>query len=325
MDWFERLTGFQEQYESTRSLLELEGEFLRSKVNSKKYRAGRLGLPQLAEFRSRVADVPRNGKLDFATIRGDARSLHRSREDHGALFQVASQFNLLEMVGPHVSPEDGVTGYQWDHTQGPACAISAGAATLYRNYFVPVAGELGQSSKRQLDTLADVGALLSTHTGIPADGLWTMTNGYPIAGQSSVDTFGSWLRAAGERERDEVRSRLRVGVHRDVEVTDRPEVDGSVVSQVFCSAIPVSYSQIAAAIWEPFGRIVLEAAYEATLSAAVLNAAQGSSRTAYLTRLGGGAFGNPREWIDDALQRALDLFSGYDLRVRLVEYGISPR
>jgi len=30
----------------------------------------------------------------------------------------------------------GVTRYQHDHTQGPACAIACGAATIYRNYFV---------------------------------------------------------------------------------------------------------------------------------------------------------------------------------------------
>jgi transposase len=50
------------------------------------------------------------------------------------------QFNLLEMTSPSVSPEHGVTRYQDDHTQGPACAIAAGAATIYRNYFAPVGG-----------------------------------------------------------------------------------------------------------------------------------------------------------------------------------------
>ena len=37
----------------------------------------------------------------------------------GALFQVASQFNLLEMVSPRVTPEDGVTRYQHDRTPDP--------------------------------------------------------------------------------------------------------------------------------------------------------------------------------------------------------------
>ena len=62
---------------------------------------------------------------------GDVRALHGAPEHANALFQVASQFNLLEMVGPEVTPEDGVTRYQGDKTQGPACAIAAGAATIY--------------------------------------------------------------------------------------------------------------------------------------------------------------------------------------------------
>ena len=39
-----------------------------------------------------------------------------------------------------MTPEHGVTRYQHDRTQGPACAIAAGAATIYRNYFAPVGG-----------------------------------------------------------------------------------------------------------------------------------------------------------------------------------------
>ena len=48
------------------------------------------------------------------------------------MFQVASQFNVLEMVSPDVGPEAGVTGYQHDKTQGPACAMSCPAATVFR-------------------------------------------------------------------------------------------------------------------------------------------------------------------------------------------------
>ena len=91
--------------------------------------------------------------------------MHADPELEGALFQVASQFNLLEMTGPSVTPEDGVTRYSSDHTQGPACAIAAGAATIYRNYFAPVDGESGQTRDRQIDALAGVGAALSAKLG----------------------------------------------------------------------------------------------------------------------------------------------------------------
>jgi hypothetical protein len=42
--------------------------------------------------------------------------MHADPELEGALFQVASQFNLIEMTGPSVTPEDGVTRYSGDHT-----------------------------------------------------------------------------------------------------------------------------------------------------------------------------------------------------------------
>ena len=51
--------------------------------------------------------------------------MHQASEYSGALFQVASQFNALEMTGFEVTPEHGVTRYMHDRTQGPACAIAA--------------------------------------------------------------------------------------------------------------------------------------------------------------------------------------------------------
>ena len=97
---------------------------------------------------------------------------------------------------------------------------------------------------------------------------------------------------------------LRIGVHRDVEVTD---ADGQlpVVSQAFCSALPVAYSRLPRANWQRFASLVLESAYEATLWAAVRNAQRGGANIVLLTSLGGGAFGNVEEWIHAAMRRAL--------------------
>ena len=47
-----------------------------------------------------------------------------------ALFQVASQFNLLEMINPNITPEMGIDRYEFDRTQGPICAMSCGAETI---------------------------------------------------------------------------------------------------------------------------------------------------------------------------------------------------
>jgi hypothetical protein len=132
MDWFEHLTGFTEGgYEETRSRLEVVGRELRSRINGRSYGIGELELVSLRSLRERVASGARlPGRLMVRNISGDVRSMHLLPEYAGALFQVASQFNLLEMMSPHVRPEDGVTRYQHDRTQGPACAIAAGAGTM---------------------------------------------------------------------------------------------------------------------------------------------------------------------------------------------------
>jgi hypothetical protein len=112
-------------------------------------------------FEIRCGPPSSSGRLKVSLVSGDVREMHRRAEYAGALFQVASQFNLLEMVGPDRTPEDGVTIYRHDRTQGPACAMAAGAATIYRNYFAAVGGQSGQTRERQLDTLADLGIALS--------------------------------------------------------------------------------------------------------------------------------------------------------------------
>ena len=224
MDWFERLTGFTEGgYDDTRSRLEVVGRELRSRINGRSYGIGELELVSLQSLRERAASgngLP--GRLTLRNISGDVRSMHQASEYAGALFQVASQFNLLEMVSPDVTPDDGVTRYQYDNTQGPACAIAAGAGTIYRNYFVPVGGECGQTRKRQLDGLAEVGVALGHALGRPVGALWTMRNGYALCSSEGLAAISNHLRAVSAAETDTLCALLRIGVHRDVEVNLGP-------------------------------------------------------------------------------------------------------
>jgi hypothetical protein len=322
MDWFERLTGFRETgYEETRNRLNVEDGRLRSRINGASYGIGELELVSLAALRERArAGGPLPGRLKARIVTGDVRRIHQSSENAGALFQVASQFNLLEMVSQHVTPDDGVTRYQGDHTQGPACAIAAGAATIYRNYFVPIEGKEGQTPSRQLDGLADLGAALSSATGLPVSKLWKMQNGYALPTQTGLGVIARHLGTLTPDQIDAFRGKLRIGVHRDVEVTEAAGPDRPRVSQAFCSALPVAYSGLESPHWKPFASLVLEAAYEATLWAAVLNAQRGVSNVVFLTLLGGGAFGNDPAWIHHAARRALEVLATFDLDVRFVSY-----
>jgi hypothetical protein len=318
LDWFERLAGFPEAgYEDAKALLECERGILRSKANGRSYGVGSLAMPSLAELRLKASSLePRlAGRLRLSIMQGDVRAMHRDPTFAGALFQVASQFNLLEMTSPMVTPEHGVTRYASDPTQGPACAIAAGAATIYRNYFVPLEGGEGQTRERQIDCLRELGHALGNERGE----LWRMTNGYAMCSRSGLSRVRGQLHAADDDELDALRRLLRIGFHRDVEATEAASPQR--VSQVFCSALPVAYTTHPADEWEPFARLILEAAYEATLCCAAVNAAEGGSRTVLLTRLGGGAFGNETSWIHDALAAAVRQFRAYDIDVRIVTYG----
>jgi hypothetical protein len=316
-DWFASLMGFSEgSYESTRSRLVVEGDELVSTVNGKRYGIGSLSLPTLTKLRVQV-DFPEGQRSTVRCVSGDVRAMHSDPELKRAMFQVASQFNLLEMTGPNVTPENGVTRYSSDHTQGPACAIAAGAATIYRNYFVPVDGESGQTRDRQLDTLGCVGAALSRYLDRPVSDLWTMRNGYALCSEGGLDAITRLIADGGEELRDELRGWLAIGTHYDVEVTDVREDKRRLVSQAFCSALPVAYGGGRRSAWEAFTRLILEAAYEATLLAAV----DRPSNIVLLTRVGGGAFGNADMWIDDAIVRSLAIVERAGLDIRLVSHG----
>jgi hypothetical protein len=126
------------------------------------------------------------------------------------------------------------------------------------------------------------------------------------------------LHTIGDADRDALRALLRIGVQSDVEVTECTGPKRQLVSQAFCSALPVAYTDIPARQWQRFAELVLEAAYEAMLCAAILNARRGASKIVLLTRLGGGAFGNESGWIEAAMQHALAKVENLALDVRLV-------
>lgn len=322
MTWFEQITGFAElDYRETQSRLHMVDGHLINEVTGAGYHVGTLELVSLDELRAQTQDVMLPGKLALRIVEGDVRRLHANPDNSGAVFQVASQFNLLEMVGPDVSPEQGVTRYIHDRTQGPACAIAAGAGTIWRNYLVPVGDQIGQTAVRQLDGLADLGAALANELGVAPEGLWQMRNGYALPDQKQLSNIADHLQGLSAIERDRLRGLLRVGLHWNVGITDAGADRGARVTQVYCSALPVAYSHIAPSLWSSFATLVLEAAYEATFLSAVLNAARGGSRRLLLTRIGGGAFGNDEDWISNAVLRALELVADRGLEVLMVSYG----
>jgi hypothetical protein len=317
MTWFETLTGFPEESpQQVRENITVDGQTLTSQRNGKVFVYGRLETPTLAELRERVpASGFKSGKISVREVVANVQHLHTDVSNAGSLFQVASQFNLLEMVSPDVTPERGVGIYERDRTQGPACAVAAGAGTIYRNYFASVNGQTGQSANNQIDCLADIGAALGNTEGR----LWEMRNGYALASQSGLVEIAHRLQASTESELDRLRQLLRIGIQWNTQVTLNDS--RHTVSQAYCSALPVAYSHHPSHLWAPFARLILEAAYEATFCTAILNAMSNGSNRLFLTLLGGGVFGNETGWIIRAIQRPLTLYRDVELDVAIVSYG----
>ena len=65
------------------------------------------------------------------------------------------------MMGPEVNPENGITGYCEDRTQGPACCMCVGPAVIYRNYLYE--GGHNEAQKNQMNNIKDLHDLLYSH------------------------------------------------------------------------------------------------------------------------------------------------------------------
>jgi len=152
--------------------------------------------------------------------------------------------------------------------------------------------------------------------------LWEMKNGYVLATEKVLIEITKVFGSATDSEIDDLRKLLRIGVQWNTEVTLSDSKH--TVTQIYCSVLPVAYSpQLPPRLWEGFSRIVLEASYEASLCAGILNFQNTGSNKVYLTLVGGGAFGNDIRWIMDAMTRSLDRYKNVGLDVIIVSFRSS--
>src|SRR5262245_20390734 len=113
------------------------------------------------------------------------------------------------------------------------------------------------------DGLADLGDTLSRALKQPVETLWMMQNGYALCTRSGLDAIVGHLGAVELQSLDILRGKLCIGIHHDVDVTDAAGEKRPLVSQAFCSALPVAYTQLEPSHLGPFASLVLQAAYEA--------------------------------------------------------------
>lgn len=334
LQWFPKLFGFaecqqpgrddcsaeidpsRENYLKTRDQFEVISESkLKSLPNGRIFSMGKFSTPSLRELRAEVAARcgESRGKIQHEHIAiSDVFRMHA--EHPGATFQAASQFNCLEFGSPGITPEYGVTGYAYDETQGPACAVACAAGTVYRNYFADVHGSSGQSAENQINNLEQLEEIVNNRE----HNYWKIQNGYSFSDEQSLRSFNSELKEhwSTESKRDELLASVRVGVQARTAVTfsrrfvpfdsEQPEI---LVNQVYCSALSCGYAGVDNSYWEPLACIILDACYEATLLSSLVSAASSDladgNHKVFLTFIGGGVFRNERHWIAKAIGTAI--------------------
>jgi hypothetical protein len=155
------------------------------------------------------------------------------------------------------------------------------------------------------------------------DTLWQMKNGYLLPTKEGLERINERLAQSNAASRDALKQLYRVGIQWDTEVTLNHA--RHTLTQVYCSALPVAYTDFPHVQWEPFARMILKAVYESTLHTALLNFHYTGNNKVYLTLLGGGAFGNRTEWIYDAMKMVLRNFAHYPLEIYIVSYRHSKQ
>ncbi len=300
MTWFEKLVGFPEN-NNLYTNFSYDNGVLHSHINNKSFQTGILSTPTIKELESEYID---NSLINFKSIQSDIKVLIADKNNEFATFQVASQFNLLEMIRPTTIPEDGVSIYQFDNTQGPISSICTGASTIYRNYFIELNGKIGQSKYNQINCLDLVQNYLK-------DISLNMQNGYCFISQEDLIKVDKLILT----NKEDIKQLIKVGLLQNAEVT----IDNCshLINQVFCSAFPISYSTVEAKYWREFAKLILETTYELTFLAAINNP---KSNKVYLTLVGGGAFGNSLAWIFEAIKYNLEKYKNTGLEVILVTY-----
>jgi hypothetical protein len=317
--WFNATFGFDEKgFEKTKGAFTYdESNGILKKGPKQQWQAGKFETTSLGELRKQYSKQKKGRVITPTFVTGNVAVLHDEKEYNGAVFQAASQFNCLEFTNEKKTPDDGIAEYVHDPTQGPACAMACAPGTIVRNYFK-------QTTEDQINTLDDAIKILSGPKGTQSDQLVTVRNGYAESTKENLEKLNKELE--DDKKREEAKRRIKVGIQRGTVVTCtqddnknwRKAKSENVVTQVYVSAIPLGQYMSEGTtneLWTPLAKMVLEAAYEATLLVAA-----DLKKKAVLTYVGNGVFDNEDKWIAEAIKKALGELKGSGLEVVINEY-----
>lgn len=320
--WFEKTFGFSEKrnFQTNKETFEkLYDENNQRDLNG--IEIGEFMLRDLRSLNGMKNWYDHVGDVNIENIIGNIKDIHTNHVISDlSTIQVASQFNCLEMANPNLTPENGITIYENDHTQGPTCAMATPAGLAYRNYLY---NNKGQTKTDQIDMTSQLLSYLKLFDNSVS---WIMENGYMMFNDVEQLKKINRILMSDSKIRNNARSLIQVGSHTNLGIC----IDGNKyhhhVNHVYCSGLPINYndniSKDEKYLWDGLSELFLEAAYDNTLLLSVLY--NPHERTpCYLTRIGGGVFGMKDEQIMRAIVRACKNIAqnGFNLEVKIVHHG----
>ena len=251
-----------------------------------------------------IIDIQNNPKYENSTV------------------QAASQLNCLEMASPKYIPEDGITIYYSDNTQGPLCAMCAPSGLAYRNYIY----NDGQTENKQIDMSEKLLKYLKSKDPTNKNINWNVKNGYLMFNkQEELDTINKLL--TDQTIFDEAKKLIQSGSHSKQGILfhdDKLNGKNKLINHVYCSGLPITYNSlnIDTESWGLFSKLFLEGMYENTLLIAIMNnLLLGEQKPCFLTKVGGGVFGMKNEDINFAIKKACKKIynMGFNLEIFLID------
>ena len=347
--WFEKCFGFKETGSYIKNGIEIKSNntddiILMNTKDKKTFSVGSFHTFNYEELESKIQKVPKNSKLTYTILLNtNVYDLHLLAENRNAVFQAASQTNCLEMKYPHISPEKGITIYYTDKTQGPACALACPGGTYYRNYF-----EQGLfASNNQVNLFADADKEIQQWTKDmlsvgsekayknQSDSFFNTRNGYAFVTEEKIELLnGTFKLDKNDTKKTKLFKKFKVGVQFNVPVVYLKSIYEEPlhrVTQVYCSALPIGYQSNYGFVpafkekenWDILEQLILDNIYDLTFKSAIYNLKlnQSSKRQKlFLTQVGGGAFKNNDEFIQNAIEKALKAHKHYPLDVIMVYF-----
>lgn len=341
----QNFNGWMQQFKLT---CDKNGIFFITGAAGKKYQAGKLEAMKLEELQmsaeqklEQSKDISSYGYGKLNVICGastfgksfakyfDIGSMQSDSRNIGATFQVASNFSTLESIHPGDIPENGISNYINDPTQGPFASISAAPGTLLRCYgafYNPTQQPImwRQTKDRQIE--------LYPHNFLKNHYLGTVTNGYVNLKLNLAE-----LKNYNKIDLNKLKKEISIGFHSNVQVVfgqiigkDHVVVKNSdqIINQVFTAGVDLGtlsgsenylylYNDLKDTVLK-IAQLTLDAAYEGTIKSTFVK--NGFGAKLYLTLIGGGVFENSWSNIASAIVKNIEFIKQSGLDVTLVIY-----